>query len=104
MSAWGLISQNQPAAPPQNKRAKTEGSLLDKMETLVMMAVCEVITHPSITKHKDNIIWVAPKEETVTTRFLLVFADMKQLSSRNVRMTANLEEQIRQKMQKLGVG
>mmetsp|Transcript_87725 Transcript_87725/g.232175 ORF Transcript_87725/g.232175 Transcript_87725/m.232175 type:complete len:84 (-) Transcript_87725:120-371(-) len=45
------------------------------MDKLFMLAVCEVISHPSLTKHRKDTIWVMPQEEMVMTRFFIVFTD-----------------------------
>eukprot|EP00403_Amphidinium_massartii_P014715 CAMPEP_0178413588 /NCGR_PEP_ID=MMETSP0689_2-20121128/22604_1 /TAXON_ID=160604 /ORGANISM="Amphidinium massartii, Strain CS-259" /LENGTH=706 /DNA_ID=CAMNT_0020034863 /DNA_START=73 /DNA_END=2189 /DNA_ORIENTATION=- len=105
----GLIPQinvytTERVAPPPSKKARTEARLLNELETLCMMAVCEVIKHPSVAYHHERSIMVAPEEQTVITRFFLVYTDMKQIAGQNVRMNATVEASIRSLMQKLGVG
>lgn len=58
--------------PPPLLRAQTGNRLTESKNHLVMLALCEVVDHPSLKRGKgayDGGIWVAPMEETVITRF-----------------------------------
>jgi hypothetical protein len=86
---------------PGLKRQKTGNRFLHNVDNMVMLAVCEVIDHPSLKR--NGAIWVAPKEETVITRFFLVYTDIKRTDRLNVPISS-LESQIRECMRKLHVG
>jgi poly [ADP-ribose] polymerase 6/8 len=102
-----------PGGPPQPikraipssgplKRQDVGNRCLEGMETLFMLAVCEVIAHSSLQKHRNGQIWVMPNEEMVLTRFFIVFTQSHP-PTRNISITG-LETEIRQCMEKLRVG
>mmetsp|Transcript_50689 Transcript_50689/g.145480 ORF Transcript_50689/g.145480 Transcript_50689/m.145480 type:complete len:128 (+) Transcript_50689:2-385(+) len=62
------------AAPNSAGGCDLTGTRRLDLDSLRMMAVCEVINHPSLNKVNNHHIWVAPKEETVVTRFFLVYS------------------------------
>lgn len=81
------------------KRQRTGNRYLENIDRLSMLAVCEVVKHPSLKKH--NWGWVAPEEETVCTRLFLV---MPEGQEKNVVMDDKLQDQIRELMERLNVG
>ena len=44
-----------------------------ELEGLAVLALCEVAKVPSLRQHTGGMIWVAPDEESVVTRFLFPF-------------------------------
>eukprot|EP00931_Biecheleriopsis_adriatica_P094266 TRINITY_DN67936_c0_g1_i1.p1 TRINITY_DN67936_c0_g1~~TRINITY_DN67936_c0_g1_i1.p1 ORF type:complete len:657 (+),score=149.84 TRINITY_DN67936_c0_g1_i1:130-1971(+) len=86
--SWGAA----PPAPSELKRQKTGNRFVENMESLVMMAVCEVIDDSSNMKKNGN-IWVVHQESMVITRFFLVFTEAMHQSV-NVRIL-DLEQEIR---------
>mmetsp|Transcript_112972 Transcript_112972/g.319528 ORF Transcript_112972/g.319528 Transcript_112972/m.319528 type:complete len:648 (+) Transcript_112972:86-2029(+) len=84
---------------PEMKRQRSGNRSLERVEGLVMLAVCEVINQPNLKK--VDRMWVAPQEETVITRFFLVYPDVSNFS--NVPITG-LEDAIQARMLALRVG
>jgi len=99
--ATAPLSISQPTSP-ELKRQRTGNRHVENVEQIVMLAVCEVIEHPQLKKIPTQRIWVAPSEETVITRFFLVYAGAMKLRT-NVSITG-LSDQINQCMKKLRVG
>lgn len=89
---------------PQEQH-KPGNRCVQPLESLLMLALCEVIDHPSLRKHDDAVppIWVSPQEEFVMTRFFLVFTNTAK-SSKAVRMNPKLTDSVRTCMAQLRVG
>jgi len=84
---------------PDKKRQRTGNRFVEDLAGLVMIAICEVIEHPSIKKHGS--IWVAPDESTVCTRFFIAFTDRHPCPCVQAEGVAS---EIRRVMEKLHVG
>merc|ERR1712070_1011730 len=98
--------------PQKLTRAQTGNRLTESGTRLVMLALCEVINHPTLQKSKgsyDGGIWVAPREDTVITRFFLVYGheageDYGHQQYPSVNITEDLTQSIRRLMSDLHVG
>lgn len=97
----GLQGVLEPEFSADPERHKTGNRPIRRLDNLLMLALCEVIDHPSLRKHGN--IWVAPREETVMTRFFLVFSDGFR-ARENIVVTKALCEEVNGIMSRLAVG
>lgn len=88
-----------PAQGPELKWSRTGNRFIENIERLAIIAVCEVVEHPTLNRHSWG--YVAPLESTVCTRLLLVLPDGM---TQNVSMDSKLTDEIRTLMTKLHVG
>lgn len=94
-----LGDEHVPGKLPELKRQKTGNRFLENVDTITMLAVCEVINDPCIKK--VGRIWVVPKEEIVCTRFFLCYSERTQFHNVDIEKHINA---IQACMTKLNVG
>lgn len=97
----GLQGVQEPEWPSDPERHKTGNRPIRRLDNLLMLALCEVIDHPTLRKHGN--IWVAPREETVMTRFFFVFSDGFR-ARESIPVTKALCEEVNGIMSRLCVG
>eukprot|EP00930_Biecheleria_cincta_P074853 TRINITY_DN62069_c0_g1_i1.p1 TRINITY_DN62069_c0_g1~~TRINITY_DN62069_c0_g1_i1.p1 ORF type:complete len:772 (+),score=93.19 TRINITY_DN62069_c0_g1_i1:66-2381(+) len=93
-------SRNDKEATENHQRQAIGNRSLESLETLYMLAVCEVINSPVLKKATAD-IWVMPNEEMVMTRFFLVFTASNPPDDVSI---TTLDAQIKQCIESLKVG